>query len=151
MHNPPSHTHITFKSQSPQVTKIDLTLGSKRPSFAIHSSTLWKKQMSFLRHGKETQQLNADKPHNHKRRKLWSYPTRLSPLPSHSVPLLISMKVCLDLWRFLIGDIKRPEKGWSYQESQHFCLQNGRHILILLGHFLCVLNSLPHAIKQIAC
>lgn len=50
---------------------------------------------------KETQQLNADKLHNHKRRKLWSYPTCL-PSPH----LAISFCSPLHIYESMLGLLK---------------------------------------------
>lgn len=136
----PSHTHITFKSQSPQVTKIDLTLGSKRPSFAIHSSTLWKegkKRGWVLQRQAEPQQLNADKLLAIKREENCDL---IQPLPLSLLSLLaISTTARLDLWRFLIGDIRQPEERWSYQTPQ-LCLWRDESCAALMGQCNCAVT-----------
>lgn len=138
----PSHTHITFKSQSPQVTKIDLTLGSKRPSFAIHSSTLWKegkKRGWVLQRQAEPQQLNSDKLLAIKREENCDL---IQPLPLSLLSLLaISTTARLDLWRFLIGDIRQPEERWSYQTPQ-LCLWRDESCAVLTGRYSCAVTGI---------
>lgn len=139
----PFHTHITFKSQSPQVTKIDLTLGSKRPSFAIHSSTLWKegkKRGWVLQRQAEPQQLNSDKLLAIKREENCDliHPLLLSLLSL----LAISTTARLDLWRFLIGDIRQPEQRRSYQTLQQLCLWRDGSCAALTGQYNCTVTWL---------
>lgn len=49
--------------------------------------------------------------------------------------LAISTTARLDLWRFLIGDIRQPEERWSYQTPQQLCLWRDESCAALTGRY----------------